>query len=69
MKPNRRVFLVGGKTTTFIGKKHPDFVWKRHPDFGKRENPTLEEYLGQAIRGAMEATGVTADQHELFESG
>ncbi len=64
MKPNRRVFLVGGKTTTFIGKKHPDFVWKRHPDFGKRENPTLEEYLGQAIRGAMEATGVTADQLE-----
>ncbi len=58
MKLNRRVFVVGGHVTPFIGKSHPDFVWKRHPDFGKRENPTLEEHLTAAIRGAFDDTGV-----------
>lgn len=62
MKPNRRVFIVGGDLTTFIGKNHPDFIWKRHPDFGKRENPTLEELTTQAIKGALEKTGVEASQ-------
>lgn len=58
MKLHRRVFVVGGHVTPFIGKSHPDFVWKRHPDFGKRENPTLEEHLTAAIRGAFDDTGV-----------
>lgn len=62
MKPNRKVYLVGGELTTFIGKSHPDFIWKKHPDFGKRENPTLEELTTQAINGALEKTGVKADQ-------
>lgn len=56
----RRAFVIGGHTTPFIGKKHPDFVWKRHPDFGKRENPTLEDYVTGAVRGALEATGTPA---------
>lgn len=62
MKPNRRVFVVGGAHTTYIGKFHPDFIWKKHPDFGKKENPTLEAYLHQAIREALTSTGVTGAQ-------
>ncbi|MFT4625025.1 MAG: acetyl-CoA acyltransferase [Myxococcota bacterium] len=53
----RRAFVIGGFTTPFIGKKHPDFVWKRHPDFGTRENPTLEDYVRDAVQGALAATG------------
>ena len=62
MKPNKRIFVVGGDLTTFIGKHHPDFIWKKHPDFGTRENPTLEELTAAAIRGALEKTGVDAKQ-------
>ena len=58
MKPNRRVFVLGGDHTTFLGKNHPDFIWKRHPDFGKRDNPTLDEHLESAIRLALAATGL-----------
>ena len=58
---SRRVFVVGGHTTTFIGKKHPDFIWKRHPDFGTRENPTLEDYISEAVNGALDATGTPAE--------
>ncbi|MEM1349282.1 MAG: hypothetical protein AAGI01_12045, partial [Myxococcota bacterium] len=61
MKPNRNVYVVGGDLTTFIGKHHPDFIWKKHPDFGKRENPTLEQLMTQAILGALEKTGVSAE--------
>jgi acetyl-CoA acyltransferase len=61
---SRRVFVLGGHTTPFIGKKHPDFIWKRHPDFGKRENPTLEETITAAVRGALDATGVEAARIE-----
>lgn len=57
MKLQRKVYLVGGDLTTFIGKSHPDFIWKKHPDFGKRENPTLESLLTQAILGALKVTG------------
>ena len=64
MSMPRRVFVLGGHITPFIGKKHPDFVWKGHPDFGKRENPGLEELIGTAVRGALEATGVSAAQVE-----
>ena len=60
MKPNRPVFILGGAHTTYIGKGHPDFIWKRHPDFGKRENPTLEQYMAQAMNDALAETGVSA---------
>ncbi len=62
MKPNRKVYVVGGDITTFIGKNHPDFIWKRHPDFGTKENPTLEELTTKAILGACEKTGVKPEQ-------
>lgn len=62
MKPNRRVFILGGAHTPFIGKHHPDFIWKRHPDFGVRENPTLDEHLKAAIEAALEDAGVEAAQ-------
>lgn len=58
---NRRTFVLGGYTTPFIGKNHPDFVWKRHPDFGKRENPSLEQTITAAVRGALDETGVPAE--------
>ena len=58
MKPNRRIFIIGGANTPFIGKGHPDFVWPKHPDFGKRENPTLEQHLTAGILKALEVTGV-----------
>ena len=54
----RRVFVAGGAHTPFTGKGHPDFISKRHPDFGKRANPTLEELLTSAVKGALEDTGV-----------
>ncbi|TNE87404.1 MAG: hypothetical protein EP330_18225 [Deltaproteobacteria bacterium] len=60
MALNRRIFVLGGHITPFIGKNHPDFIWKRHPDFGKRENPTLEETITAAVRGALDATGTPA---------
>ncbi|HMV68947.1 MAG TPA: hypothetical protein PKA64_19010 [Myxococcota bacterium] len=60
MPLKRRTFILGGYITPFIGKKHPDFVWPKHPDFGKRENPTLEDYVTQAVNGALETTGVAA---------
>ncbi len=58
----RRVFLVGGAHTPFIGKGHPDFIWKNHPDFGKRENPTIEELLRDAVHAAIGATKVDPDR-------
>ncbi len=61
MKLNKKVYIVGGYNTSFIGKHHPDFIWKRHPDFGKRENPTLEQLMKEAVDGAFEATGVAGD--------
>jgi acetyl-CoA acyltransferase len=58
MKPHRRVFVLGGAISPFIGKHSPDFIWKGHPDFGKRENPNLDQYIGKAVRDALDATGV-----------
>lgn len=60
MSLRRRAFVIGGHITPFIGKKHPDFVWKHHPDFGTRDNPTLEDYVIQAVTGALQATGTPA---------
>ncbi len=59
---SRRIFLLGGHNTAFIGKGHPDFVWKNHPDFGKRENPTLEEHLAEAVAGAFKTTGADPER-------
>lgn len=64
MKPLRRVFLLGGSISPFIGKHHPDFIWKKHPEFGTRENPTLDDYVGNATREALARTGVEADRIE-----
>lgn len=62
MKPARTVYVAGGEHTPFIGKHHPDFIWKGHPDFGKRSNPTIEEHLFRAVRGALAKTGVAAER-------
>ncbi len=61
---DRRVFIVGGASTTFLGKGHPDYIWKRHPDFGKRENPTLRELLTRAVTEASEVSGVDLERVE-----
>ncbi len=58
MKPQRSVYLVAGSITPFIGKFHPDFIWKGHPEFGKRENPTLEDLIGQVVGETLDAAGV-----------
>ena len=63
----KRSFIVGGAHTSFIGKGHPDFIWPKHPDFGKKENPTWEELLQQAVDGLIADTGVNpADIDRLF---
>lgn len=62
MALRRRAFVLGGHITSFIGKKSPDYIWKGHPDFGKRDNPDLEALIGQAVNGALDATGVSADR-------
>ncbi len=49
---------VAGHITKFIGARHPEFISKSHPDFGKRTNPTLEDYIRQAVVGTFEATGI-----------
>jgi acetyl-CoA acyltransferase len=56
----KRAFIAGGHITRFLGGKHPDFIWKKHPDFGKRNNPTLEWYLNEAINGALTNTRTPA---------
>jgi len=69
MALTRRAFIAGGAHTTFIGKKHPDFIWKRHPDFGKRENPTWEEFLQEAVDGLLEDTGVNPEDIDRLYIG
>jgi acetyl-CoA acyltransferase len=60
MKPNRRVFVVGGAHSPFLGRGRPEFIWKGHPDYGVKTNPNLEEHMQVATLGAFEATGVSA---------
>ncbi len=60
MKPNQRIFVVGGAHTTYQGRGRPEFVHRRHPDYGTRTNPTLEDHLGEATRTALTAHGVDA---------
>ncbi|MCP4871246.1 MAG: hypothetical protein GY898_21260 [Proteobacteria bacterium] len=62
MKPNRRVFILGGAHTTYMGRGRPEFVHRRHPDYGTRTNPGLEDHLGEAVHGALTATGVDAGE-------
>lgn len=57
MSLNKDIYLVGGDLTKFIGKGHPDF-----DEDG--DNPSLENHLTNAIRGALEETGVSADAIE-----
>eukprot|EP00301_Raphidiophrys_heterophryoidea_P006995 c12763_g1_i1.p1 GENE.c12763_g1_i1~~c12763_g1_i1.p1 ORF type:complete len:443 (+),score=130.43 c12763_g1_i1:56-1330(+) len=49
----RRVFLAGGHITRFIGGRHPDFIHKKHANFGKKENPSIEDYIQEAVNGAL----------------
>lgn len=58
MKPQRRVFVIGGAHSPFLGKPRKDFVTHRHPEHGKRHNPGLEDHLAVAVRGAFATTGV-----------
>ena len=58
MKPQRRVFVVGGAHTPYLGKGPPDFIWKKHPDFGVRDNPSIEDHMKSAMDATFELTGV-----------
>jgi acetyl-CoA acyltransferase len=51
MRPQRDTYIAAVSLTPFLGKGHPDFIWKGHADFGQRENPDLEGFLTQALRG------------------
>ena len=53
MRPNRRVFVVGGAHSTYIGKGHPDYIGKGHPDYGTAANPSLEEHMGRATQATF----------------
>ncbi len=57
----RKAYVIGGHITSFIGKGSPDFIWKGHADFGKRENASIEELITTSVRGALEATGTSAE--------
>ena len=58
MKPHKRVFVLGGAHTAFLGRGHPDYLSFKHRVPGVRENPSLEDHLGGAVRAALETTGV-----------
>lgn len=64
MSLSRRTYVLGGHVTKFIGSRHPDFIWKKHPDFGKKENPILEDYIDEAVNGALSSTGISAESIE-----
>ena len=65
MSLTRKTYVLGGHITKFIGSRHPDFIWKKHPEFGKKENPILEDYIDEAVNGALENTGVKAESIEF----
>jgi acetyl-CoA acyltransferase len=50
MRPVRPVYIAAQAITPFIGKGNPHFIVKGHPDFGERDNPTLEDHIGNVIR-------------------
>jgi acetyl-CoA acyltransferase len=64
MSLTRKTYVLGGHITKFIGSRHPEFIWKKHPDFGTKENPILEDYIDEAVNGALKNTGVDADSVE-----
>jgi acetyl-CoA acyltransferase len=51
MRPPRRVFMVGGASTTFLGRGRPGFR-------ARDTHPTIEDQLHSAIRQALSVTGV-----------
>ena len=64
MALQRKVYVIGGHITPFIGKGSPEYIWKGHADFGKRENASIEELITASVRGALAATGTSADAVE-----
>ncbi|MEE2787117.1 MAG: hypothetical protein VX589_07230 [Myxococcota bacterium] len=58
MKPQTRVFVVGGGHSTFMGRARPEFIHRRHPDFGSKQNPTIQDHLADALRETYDVTGV-----------
>ena len=58
MKPQRRVFVVGGAQTPFLGRARPEFVSFRDTRKGLGRNPSAEQHLQSAVLGAFAATGV-----------
>ncbi len=62
VKPNKRVFVVGGSHSTYTGRGAPGFIGRGHQNFGKVENPTMEDHLREAILGAFADTG-TSPEH------
>ncbi len=58
MKPQRRVFVVGGAQTPFLGRARPEFLSFRDTRKGLGRNPSAEEHLRAAVLGALSATGV-----------
>ena len=57
----RKIFIAGGAHTNYLGKFHPDFIWKKHPDFGTRTNPDTIATIKNAVLGALEAVGASAE--------
>jgi len=58
MKLRRPVYVAAQAITPFLGKGSPDFIAKGHADFGVRDNPTLEEHLGRAVREVLDTGGI-----------
>ena len=64
MRTQRAVSVVAAASTPFTGKFHPDHIWRGHPQFGKRQNPSLEELLGRAVREAIADSSLEASSIE-----
>ena len=60
MRPHRSVYVIGGAHSPYTGRGRPEFVSSGHPDHGHRANPTLEQHLAVAVRGALAACGADA---------
>jgi len=58
VKPQRRVFVVGGAQTPFLGHARPEFVPLREVRRGRGANPSLQHHLTGAVQGAFHATGI-----------
>jgi acetyl-CoA acyltransferase len=58
MRPVRPVYIAAQAITPFIGKGNPLFIMKGHPDFGKKDNPTLEDHIVNAVRKLIDSSGI-----------